>query len=228
VVAAGVVVVLLLALAMCSGGGSAPRGPAAGAALSSTATPTSSGVATITPSPGTAGGPAQGGPTQGGPETSQAGGSGTPSGTAPSDGVPVSDPPSGTAPPQPCPDSALTVVASAAKPAYRVGETPVLKLTARNTGPVACVRDVGPRQQEMLLYAGSTRIWSSNDCYPDGGTDIRTLSPGESVSSTVVWSGLSSQPGCAGTRTRVKAGSYDLVALVGGARSAPAKLVLEQ
>jgi hypothetical protein len=119
-------------------------------------------------------------------------------------------------------------VASAAKPVYRVGETPVLKLTARNTGTVACVRDVGPRQQEMLLYAGSTRIWSSNDCYPDGGTDIRTLSPGESVSSTVVWSGLSSQPGCAGTRTRVKAGSYDLVALVGGARSAPATLVLEQ
>jgi hypothetical protein len=223
VVAGVVVVVLLLALAVCSGG-PAPRGPGAGAALSGSATPTSTGAGTITPSPGTAGGPAQGQ----GPATSQTSGSGTPSGTAPAGGVPVSNPPAATAPPQPCPDSALTVVASTAKPAYRVGETPVLKLAVRNTGTVACVRDVGPRQQEMLLYAGSTRIWSSNDCYPDGGTDIRTLSPGESISSTVVWSGLSSQPGCAGTRTRVKAGSYDLFALVGGARSRPATLVLQQ
>jgi hypothetical protein len=43
----------------------------------------------------------------------------------------------------------------------------------------------------------------------------------------VVWSGLGSQPGCAGTRSRVKAGSYDLVARVGAAASKPAKLVLQ-
>src|SRR5262249_41614802 len=129
--------------------------------------------------------------------------------------------------PAPCRAAALTVRASPAKPSYRVGETPVVKLTVRNTGEVACIRDVGPRQQEMLLYDGTTRIWSSNDCYPDGGTDVRTLSPGEVVSSSVVWSGLSSQPGCAGPRTRVRAGPYQLIARVGSATSKTAKLVLQ-
>src|SRR5262249_11225780 len=184
-----------------------------------------SGVATITPSPGSAGGPAPGtvpatgstNPTR--PTDSGASG---PAGT----GV-VGATPARTRPPRPRPDAAPPLHARPAPPAYRVGETPVLKLSVRNTGLEPCVRDVGPRQQEMLLYDGTTRIWSSNDCYPDGGTDVRTLAPGESVSATVVWSGLSSQPGCAGARTRVRAGTYQLVARVGSATSKPAKLILQ-
>ncbi len=223
VVAGGLAVLALVGVAMCSSGGPVSGTPGGGAALTGSGTPTASttttGEITITPPPGSAGGPAQGPQPS---HTASGGGPGS-TGTAP----PTTNAPITTAAPEPCPDAALTVVAGSAKPAYRVGETPVLKLTVRNTGSVSCVRDVGPRQQEMLLYAGSTRIWSSNDCYPDGGTDVRTLSPGESIGSTVVWSGLSSQPGCAGTRTRVKAGSYDLVARVGGARSKPVKLILQ-
>jgi hypothetical protein len=227
----GIVLLLMLGLAMRSGG-SGPRQSAGGSALTSTPTPTGepSGVATITPSPGSAGGPAPGP----GPATGATGPSATPpAGTGASGTTPASTGPSGspgTGPSGPlgtCPDAALTVQASTARPAYRVGETPVFKLSLRNTGSQSCVRDVGPRQQEMLLYAGTTRIWSSNDCYPDGGTDVRTLDPGEAVSATVVWSGLSSQPGCAGARIRVQAGSYRLVASVGTAKSKPATLILQ-
>jgi hypothetical protein len=227
VLVGGVMVVLLLALAMCSGGGASPGRSTAGSAPGGTATPTPSASAevTITVSPGTAGGPAQGpAPTSG--QTSGGPGTGIGMGT---DGVVTSlpGPVSAAGAPQQCPDSALTVTVTPAKPAYRVGETPVLKLTVQNTGGVACVRDVGPRQQELVLYDGAARIWSSNDCYPDGGTDVRTLHPQESVSSTVVWSGLSSQPGCAGTRSRVRAGSYNLVGHVGNATSRPTTLVLQ-
>jgi hypothetical protein len=215
----GVVLLMMLGLAMCSGG-SGPSHPAGGAALTSTPTPTGgSGVATITPSPGSAGGPA--------PGTVPATGSTAPSASTPASTGTVAATPAGTGPPGPCPDAVLTVQAGTARPTYRVGETPVLKLSVRNTGLEPCVRDVGPRRQEMLLYDGSTRIWSSNDCYPDGGTDVRTLAPGETVSATVVWSGLSSQPGCAGARTRVQAGSYRLIASVGTAKSKPAPLVLQ-
>jgi hypothetical protein len=238
----GALVVVLLAVAMCSLGGSSggsPRGQGTGSpgggSVRGSATPTpsvtSGGAATtITPSPGTAGGPAQGDhpsgsgtPTgSGGTDGSGQGGGGTGSGggTGGGDGTQ----PAG--PPQACPDSALDVTASSAEPSYRVGETPVLRLAVRNVGAVACVRDVGPRQQEMLMYDGSKRVWSSNDCYPDGGTDIRTLDPGETITSTVVWSGLGSQPGCAGKRNRVPAGSYQVTGRVGDVHSKPATLVL--
>jgi hypothetical protein len=221
----GVVLLLMLGLAMCSGG-SGPRQSASGAALTSTPTPTGGpSVATITPSPGSAGGPAPGTvPATGATSPVNPTDSGA---SGPASTGATTTAPAGTGPPGPCPDAALTVQAGTARPAYRVGETPVLKLSVRNTGLEPCVRDVGPRQQEMLLYDGITRIWSSNDCYPDGGTDVRTLAPGEVVSATVVWSGLSSQPGCAGARTRVQAGSYRLIASLGTAKSKPATLVLQ-
>jgi hypothetical protein len=226
----GALVVVLLVVAMCSLGGSgtgapngqgtrSPGGGAIGGSATPTPTPTGSGPATITPSPGSEGGPAQGDHPRG---------SGTPGIGSPGAGTQGTGgdgaEPAGR--PQACADSVLAVTATSAQPSYRVGETPVLKLSVRNTSQVACVRDVGPREQEMLMYTGSTRVWSSNDCYPDGGTDIRTLSPGETVSSTVVWSGLGSQPGCAGKRSRVPAGTYEVTARVGDVHSKPATLVL--
>jgi hypothetical protein len=230
VVLGGALVVVLLTVAMCSLGGSGSGTPsgqstgsrgggAIGGSASPTPSATASGPATITPSPGTAGGPAQGGHPSGSaaPESSSAGAGTQQSG----DG---GTRPAG--PPQACADSVLAVTASPGQPSYRVGETPVLKLSVRNTGAVSCVRDVGPREQEMLMYAGSTRVWSSNDCYPDGGTDIRTLAPGETITSTVVWSGLGSQPGCAGKRSRVPAGTYEVTGRVGEVRSRSATLVL--
>jgi hypothetical protein len=248
VVLGGVLVVLLLAVTMCSLGGNAPgtgtgQGPGnpGGGAIrgsaSNTPTPSGSGLTTITPSPGSAGGPAQGGGRTGTstPTGSSANGGGPGSGTGSGDGSGGTGSggsggegtqPNG--PPQACPDSALTVTAASAEPSYRVGETPVLRLTVKNTGAVACVRDVGPREQEMLMYTrDDKRVWSSNDCYPDGGTDIRTLDPGEAITSTVVWSGLGSQPGCAGKRSRVPAGTYQISARVGDVRSKPVDLVLK-
>jgi hypothetical protein len=213
VVAGGVLVVLLLGMTMCSGGG----GGTNNAGLPNPADPgdptPAPSVATMTVAPGTAGGPAPGPPT-------------TPAG-------PVTFPGSGTAPGspgpravRPCPDSAIMLTVSSYKPSYPVGDTPVLRLTIRNATSVTCLRDVGARQQQILVYAGRTRLWSSNDCYPDGGREIRALDPGQVVTSTVVWSGRSSRPGCVGRRVPVGAGTYQVVGQLGALRSTPVDLVL--
>jgi hypothetical protein len=103
----------------------------------------------------------------------------------------------------------------------------MLKLTVRNTGKVTCLRNVGTRQQQVLLYAGKTRLWSSNDCYPDGTTkDIQALKAGQAITSTMVWSGMSSQPGCASPRHRLLAGTYQLIGQLGTLTSKPAWLIL--
>jgi hypothetical protein len=112
------------------------------------------------------------------------------------------------------------------RPAYQVGDTPVLDLVVRNVSTVACVRDLGPAQQEVVLYAGARRLWSSNDCYPGGTRDVQVLQPGDSASFSVTWSGLSSRPRCAGDRTRVTAGGYALVGRLGTLVSKRAPLVL--
>jgi hypothetical protein len=70
----------------------------------------------------------------------------------------------------------------------------VLRLQVRNVGTVACTRDLGAALQEVLLYHGTTRLWSSNDCYPEGERDVEVMQPGVLHTFSVTWSGLSSQP----------------------------------
>jgi hypothetical protein len=102
----------------------------------------------------------------------------------------------------------------------------VITLTVQNVSTATCTRDLGAGQQEVLLYAGTTRLWSSNDCYPGGQRNVRPLTPGQRVTFSVTWSGLSSHPGCTGTRSRVRPGSYRLVGRLGTLASRPATLTL--
>lgn len=139
-------------------------------------------------------------------------------------------PPPPPPPIQPCPDPVIALVAQPQHPQYPVGAKPVFTLVVTNTGPVACLRDVDAGLQELLVLAadGVTRLWSSNDCYPGSGADVRTLQPGAGVTFRVTWAGRSSQPGCAGRRVPVPAGDYLVVAKLGALTSPPAPLRLSQ
>jgi hypothetical protein len=117
--------------------------------------------------------------------------------------------------PKPCADTALTLKVVPERTAYDVGQSPVLDLQVSNTSKLACVRDLGAAQQEIVLYRGSQRLWSSNDCYPEGERRSTVLAPGASQSFEVTWSGLGSRPRCAGQRARVGAGTYSLVGRIG-------------
>ena len=59
-------------------------------------------------------------------------------------------------------------------------------------------------------------MWGSHDCKIEPGTNEQTLMAGHATKVSIVWSGLSSQPKCAGTRERVGAGTYTLFASLGG------------
>jgi hypothetical protein len=212
-VAAAVLVVLVLLWVVAPNGGGGARPDTAAAVSSATAesgAPTSLAATPPADDPGRA---EDADPTS--PGTSAA------SSTAP---VVTARPK--PAPPPVCPDRALSLQVRPEHPEFRVGSSPRILLDIRNVSSLSCLRDVGSGQQELVLMRGTARLWSSNDCYPEDVRDVRLLRPGAALTFGVVWSGLSSRPKCAGTRTRVGAGTYQLVARLGTLVSRPAPLVL--
>jgi hypothetical protein len=110
----------------------------------------------------------------------------------------------------------LQVAAVASRPNFAVGAEPVLELQVTNTGDAPCVQDLADSQVELKVYNGESRVWGSHDCQIEPGTNPMTLEVGQPVRVSVTWSGLSSQPHCAGTRQRVGAGTYTLYAALSG------------
>lgn len=115
-----------------------------------------------------------------------------------------------------CDPALLTVAAVVDRHSYSVGDKPVVLLQVTNPGPKPCVQDLADTQIELRVYNGASRVWGSHDCTIEPGTDVHTLAVRQPVRVSVVWSGLSSQPKCAGTRQRVGAGTYTLYALLSG------------
>jgi hypothetical protein len=208
-VALGIVLVALLLLwVIWPGGGDGGRRNAA--AVTGTSTPAPGEIAATQPSndPGRA------------PDRDSDAGTGTGTGTvAPGRTATATPRPTATTPPpaapKPCGDKALRLRVGSVAPAYPVGGQPVLTLALRNASKVTCTRDIGAALQEIKLYKGTQRLWSSNDCYPEGEKRTEVLTPNAARSFEVTWSGLGSRPKCAGVRTRVGAGTYTLVARLG-------------
>ena len=156
---------------------------------------------------------------------------------APAPEIPATDnpatdaPPPAPAPPAPsydergkliCPDSAIGITAITAAPTFPVGSQPNIGMVVTNTGTETCQRDLSGTLQTFTVFAAdSSRIWSTGDCFPGQGTDIRELAPGDSATFTVKWSGKTSQPGCEGDRATVPAGDFTVIAQLGGLSSPP-------
>jgi hypothetical protein len=125
-----------------------------------------------------------------------------------------------------CPAAQLTVTAASQAPNYQVGDQPVLILQVTNNGPGNCTQDLADSQVELRVYNGAARVWGSHDCVVQPGTAVRTLVAGTTIGVQITWSGLSSQPGCAGTRQRVGAGTYTLYPFLAGAQGTVAQFAL--
>lgn len=98
-----------------------------------------------------------------------------------------------------------------------------------NKGSQTCVRDLSGSIQVYTLYSSDNqRLWSTADCFPGTGTEVRQLTPGESVEYKIRWGGKTSQPQCAGQREGVGPGSYQAVAELGGLKAEPATLTLTE
>jgi hypothetical protein len=108
-----------------------------------------------------------------------------------------------------------------------VGDKPTFELVVTNVSAVPCVRALDKGLQEIQLYDGAgTRLWGSNDCFPEASSDPRTLAPGQAVSLPVVWGGLTSEPTCTAARGTPGPGGYTLIGRLGSKITPPAPLAL--
>jgi hypothetical protein len=150
--------------------------------------------------------------------SSSSGSSGSLSGSSPrsSSGASSTGSSSSAAAPATCDPTNLAIAAVAAQTSYHVGDQPVLELQVTNPGPQPCAQDLADKQVELKVYNGASRVWGSHDCQVQPGTNMRTLAVNTPVRVAITWSGLSSQPNCAGTRQRVGPGTYTLYATLSG------------
>lgn len=148
--------------------------------------------------------------------TAQSGPADSPAGSA------TTDPPADPA----CTPGQLAVKAVVGRSEYSVGDQPVLTLQVTNTGPKPCVQDVADPQILLTVYNGASRVWGSHDCKIEPGVTDRTLEPNRPAGFSIVWSGLTSQPHCAGTRQRVGAGIYTLDASLAGHQGTATQFVI--
>jgi hypothetical protein len=129
--------------------------------------------------------------------------------TTPVPSAPVPEP--GPVAGGPCSDDMIVVEVRPESASAPAGAKPTFDLVVTNISPVACVRVLDKGVQEIVLLDGAgTRVWGSNDCFPEANSDQRTLQPGEAAVFPVLWSGLSSAPGCTAARVTPGAGDYVL------------------
>jgi hypothetical protein len=121
-----------------------------------------------------------------------------------------SHPPTPTIAPVSCVPSVLRIQAVTQAPRYRVGQEPTLEIQVTNIGTAPCIADLSDAQIELLVYNGESRVWGSHDCKVKPGSKVVTLMAAKQVRRSIVWTGLSSQPKCAGKRQRVGVGNYTL------------------
>ncbi|CAL9652504.1 hypothetical protein SUDANB95_06634 [Actinosynnema sp. ALI-1.44] len=145
--------------------------------------------------------------------------------TPPPPPPPAAEPPKPTpppGPPQPCDAAQVSVKAEVEKASYPVGEQVGFKILVSNTGPLPCAKEIGRAVRELVVSSvdGATRLWSSNDCFNTGGSEVRVLRPGEVFDFGIKWRGTTSEPGCA-KHTRLGPGDYLLTAWVAGKASDP-------
>jgi hypothetical protein len=111
----------------------------------------------------------------------------------------------------PCTD-AMIGLAVGTPAAVAVGSKPTFELVVKNTAAVPCVRALDKALQDMQMFdLSGTRIWGSNDCFPEASSEPRTLAPGEVVSIPLVWGGLTSEPTCTAPRAAPAPGGYVLI-----------------
>lgn len=125
--------------------------------------------------------------------------------------VPAAPPaPPAPAPGDPCADDMISLEVRT-PPTAAVGSKPTFELVVANISAVPCARALDKGLQELvLLDSAGTRIWGSNDCFPEESADTRTLTPGEVVTFPVLWGGLTSEPTCTAARVTPAAGAYVL------------------
>ncbi|WP_091673205.1 hypothetical protein [Micromonospora auratinigra] len=226
---------LIVLLYSCTGPGrdKGTSGSGAGPTSSATAAPGPTGSVLTpqsgdpSPTPGAAGG-SSAGPDggQGGPDGGQGGPSGGGTGSTGNNGAgapaaPVAD--DGA-----CADSEIKVTAEAVPSSVQQGAVVTLRLKIQNVSNRTCSRDVGADLQELYVKAGADKVWSSDTCGTQKGSDVQSFTPDFVRSYELGWNGRDTSRCNAGLAAGPYApiGSYQVFARVGTRISEPVKLTV--
>jgi hypothetical protein len=233
VVLGGLLLIVIVTYSACSGSGS---GSGRKTAASPSATPPATGSPAADPTlltpqtgdpaggdgsegDGSAGDGSQGEGSQG--EGSQGDGG---SGDGPSNPAPAPQAPAGG----PCTDEEMSIRPVPAKTIVSQ-RTPIdIRLLIENSSGRSCSRDVGADLQELRIVKGAQTIWSSDQCGPARGSDVRTFGPGDDREYMVTWNGKESTK-CSGgvpAGPAPAAGQYQLLGRLGSKHSAPVVLTI--
>lgn len=171
-----------------------------------------SGVVASSPSPSPTG---SGAPTTSGTATPST--SGSPSGS-----------PSPTATGDVCNDSDIEVTISPRGGTSFATGTPItFTMLVKNTSSRACTRDVGAKVNTIEVTSGSVHVWSSDDCAATGGSDLKALPPTVSYAVASTWNQTLSAPNCPAGQPTAKPGSYEVVGINNGLKSAPVTFAIK-
>jgi hypothetical protein len=95
----------------------------------------------------------------------------------------------------PCTDSEIDVSATAASAQVQRGQPVDVTIRIKNLSTRTCSRDVGADMQELRLMEADILVWSSDDCNPRKGNDLRSFAPSKETSFTLNWGGNRSRTG---------------------------------
>jgi hypothetical protein len=211
VLLAGLLLVVLLATSLCSTStsGKAQQGRTRTAGDQSSAGPDPTPTATVLT------------PTTGNPNDA-------PTSAPPPAATAAAPPPAPVVPPPtgPCTDAEISVVAAPASATVKTGVPLKIFLKVKNVSNRACSRDVGADAQELIIQQNKAKVWSSDDCAPQHGTDMKAFTPGLEVSFFVNWDAKSSAAGC-DKRAFLAPGTYQVVARLTAKYSDPVNLTIQ-
>lgn len=206
VVLAAVLIVVLVVAFSCSGGDEPKKNPAANpttAGQSTSAAPTPSVPAVITPN---ASDPSSGLPINPGNQGGGVTGAGATGET--------------------CADSELLVTAAAENTSVRQGGSVTFFIRIKNTSTRQCSRDLSAQAQELYLEQNQAKQWSSDACSTSTSSgDVRTMQPNIVHEFNVPWNGQGTAQGCT-NRQAVKAGTYQLRGRLGNIISDPVTITV--
>lgn len=123
-------------------------------------------------------------------------------------------------------DLELSVTPDAAL--YPADVAPVLQVAVANVGSAPCTVDAGDASRQVVISSGTDRIWASQDCATSETASRQLLlDVGARDSVDITWARVRSAQECAPELPATRAGTYQVVATLLGASSAPAVFGLE-
>ncbi len=131
----------------------------------------------------------------------------------------------GSQPPA-CARGAVVLSLHSPRSEYKPGKLPTFVVDAVSTGSRPCSFNLGTRFVSVVVASGHARIWNSATCVRRTGSRIVVLRRGVPAVFSVSWNRRTTPPGCRGSGSAVRAGTYTVVAFSDHLRSETMVFVL--